>query len=203
MEDKEFKEPNFTINKVYTRTGDSGDTSLVGGQRLPKDHIRIEAYGEVDELIAVIGGCREEARNYLKQSSDASVLVDSLHRVQHELFNLGSSLATLNEDLSNNMPKITEKQIDALEADIDTANESLSTLHSFVLPGGNSVNIWLHIARNVCRRAERRCVTLQRANAIDENALKYLNRLSDALFVWSRWVNHILKNDEELWNPNI
>ena len=196
MDEKEFKKPNFTINKVYTRTGDTGDTSLVGGQRLPKDHIRIEAYGEVDELIAVIGGCREEIRKNIKQSDELTWLFDTLFRVQHELFNLGSSLATLDDDMSENMPRILDEHVASLEADIDKVNDALPSLHSFVLPGGNGVNIWLHVARNVCRRAERRCVTLERANAIDENA-------SDALFVWSRWVNTILGDSEEMWNPNI
>ena len=153
-------------------------------------------------MIAVIGGCREQLRNELKQYGELNWLFDILLRIQHELFNLGSSLATLNEDMSSNMPRITDKNVKNLEKDIDYANESLTSLNSFILPGGNNLNIWLHFARTICRRAERRCVTLERTNAVDKNAIKYLNRLSDALFVWGRWANSILKIEEEIWKPN-
>ena len=153
-------------------------------------------------MIAVIGGCREQLRNELKQYGELNWLFDILLRIQHELFNLGSSLATLNEDMSSNMPRITDKNVKNLEKDIDYANESLTSLNSFILPGGNNLNIWLHFARTICRRAERRCVTLERTNAVDKNAIKYLNRLSDALFVWGRWANSILKIEEQVWKPN-
>tara|TARA_X000001036_G_scaffold253628_1_gene236057 strand:- start:6973 stop:7596 length:624 start_codon:yes stop_codon:yes gene_type:complete len=202
MSNKKFKEPNITINKVYTRTGDSGDTSLVGGQRLPKDDIRIEAYGEVDELNAIIGGCKHEIDSKINQYSALKSVSKILYRIQHQLFNIGTTLATLPEDLNDDMPCIKEEDIVQLEKEMDDFNQNLPTLKSFVLPGGSSINIWLHKARTICRKTERRCVKLSKICDLDSNVISYLNRLSDALFVWSRWANHIEGCKENLWNPN-
>jgi cob(I)alamin adenosyltransferase len=190
-----FDKPRLAINRVYTRRGDSGQTSLAGGQRLPKNDLRIEAYGTVDELNGFIGLARESAR-------ELPDLDRILRRVQHELFNLGSILATLPEDVHPKQARITAAESEQLEREIDRMNEGLPPLRSFVLPGGSRLNAELHICRTVCRRAERVCVSLAATAEVDEAILKYLNRLSDALFVWSRWANHQLGIAETLWEPN-
>jgi cob(I)alamin adenosyltransferase len=194
-----FDQPRLAINRVYTRRGDTGQTSLAGGQRLPKNDLRIEAYGTVDELNSFIGLARESAR-------ELPELDRILLRVQHELFNLGSILATLPEDVHPKQARITAAESEQLEREIDRMNEGLPPLRSFVLPGSSRINAELHICRTVCRRAERVCVALGLADAataaVDESILKYLNRLSDALFVWSRWANHQLGVPETLWEPN-
>ncbi len=196
MPDKnKFDEPRLAINRVYTRRGDSGQTSLAGGQRLAKDNPRIEAYGTVDELNSFIGLARETAK-------ELPELDRILRRVQHELFNLGSILATLPEDVHPHQARITGAESEQLEREIDRMNEGLPALRSFVLPGGSRLNAELHICRTVCRRAERVCVSLAAVSQVDEAILKYLNRLSDALFVWSRWANHQLGVAEILWEPN-
>ncbi len=202
MSKKEFHDPKITINKVYTKSGDSGTTGLVGGQRIPKDDVRIEAYGDVDELNATIGGCIEAIRPYTGERTELVKIMEKLLRIQHELFNTGTILATLPEDISSTLPRIKEENILQLEDEMDELNDELSILRSFVLPGGSKANIWFHMARNICRRAERRCITLNGRAEIDPLVIKYLNRLSDALFVYSRWVNHILGCKEITWNPN-
>jgi cob(I)alamin adenosyltransferase len=190
-----FDDPRMAINRVYTRRGDSGQTSLAGGQRVPKNNPRIEAYGTVDELNSFIGLARESAR-------ELPELDLILRRVQHELFNLGSILATLPADVHAKQARITAAESDQLEREIDRMNEGLPALRSFVLPGGSRLNAELHICRTICRRAERKCVTLSETEAIDEASLKYLNRLSDAFFVWSRWASHRMGVPETLWEPN-
>jgi cob(I)alamin adenosyltransferase len=202
-EKKKFKYPEITISKVYTKTGDAGETGLVGGQRVPKDHVRIEAYGEVDELNATIGGCREAIRDHLDGHGELKDVFDILHRIQHELFNTGTILATMPEDITPNLPCVTDEDIQRLEDEMDRFNHDLPTLHSFVLSGGSKANIWFHMARNICRRAERRSITLSREHGLDPLVIKYLNRLSDALFVYSRWVNHAIGCTEVTWDPNI
>lgn len=187
-----FHQPRVAINRVYTKRGDTGQTSLAGGQRLPKNDPRIEAYGTVDELNSVIGLARESARNLPE-------LFRSLGRVQHDLFNLGSLLATLPEDIHPKQARITEAECEQLEHEIDLMNEELAPLRSFVLPGGSRLNAELHICRTVCRRAERRCLSM---SPPDLMAVKYLNRLGDALFVWSRWASHKSGTPETLWDPN-
>lgn len=197
-----FNEPRITLNRIYTRMGDGGETRLVGGQRVAKDDARIECYGTVDELNALIGAARvttEEASGTCPPLSD---LARTLKRVQHELFNLGSILATLPEDVHPKQPRITGAEVTKLERAIDSANEELRPLKSFVLPGGSRLDAQLHICRTVCRRAERLLVRLAREQSVPEEALQYLNRLGDALFVWSRWVNHVLGAQETLWEPN-
>src|ERR1700689_1969309 len=190
-----FDQPKLAINRVYTRRGDAGQTSLAGGQRLPKNDPRIEAYGTVDELNSFIGLARESARELRE-------LDHILLRVQHELFNLGSILATMPEDVHPKQARITSGDSEQLEREIDRMNEELPPLRSFVLPGGSRLNAELHICRTVCRRAERVCVALAAQSDVDEAGLKYLNRLSDALFVWSRWASHRLGAPETLWEPN-
>lgn len=190
-----FDKPRLAINRVYTRAGDTGLTSLAGGQRLPKNDIRIEAYGTVDELNSFTGIARESC-------TELPELAAILRRVQHELFNLGSILATLPEDVHPKQARITTADAEQLEHEIDEMNEHLPPLRSFVLPGGCRLNAELHICRTICRRAERICVGLAAAGNCDEVNIKYLNRLSDAFFVWSRWASHKLGAPETLWEPN-
>ena len=188
------------MNKIYTRSGDSGKTRLIGSKEQFKDDVRIEAYGTVDELNAEIGLCRELIIEIGNKKFDA--IIQTLKSIQNELFDLGTQLATAESDNSRDLPKLSKDAIVKLESEIDTANESLSELTSFVLPGGSVVNAHFHIARNICRRAERRVVTLSRKEKVDAVNLQYLNRLSDALFVWSRWISIVLVNEEHLWTPN-
>ncbi len=198
-----FDNPRLAINRVYTRRGDRGETGLVGGQRVPKDGLRIEAYGTVDELNAFTGAARVSTEELIaKGSSDLQPLAVILLRVQHELFNLGSILATLPADVHPKQARVTDAEIVQLEADMDRMNEPLPPLRSFVLPGGSRLNADLHICRTVCRRAERIAVALAREQEIPEEAVRYLNRLSDAFFVWSRWASHATGTAETLWEPN-
>ena len=190
-----FDKPRLAINRVYTRAGDTGLTSLAGGQRLPKNDARIEAYGTVDELNSFVGLARESC-------TELPELAKILRRVQHELFNLGSILATLPEDVHPKQARITAADAEQLEREIDEMNEHLPPLRSFVLPGGCRLNAELHICRTICRRAERICVGLAAQGNCDEVNIKYLNRLSDAFFVWSRWASHKLGAPETLWEPN-
>ena len=200
MTDKKTKLPKIRINKVYTRTGDSGKTRLIGGKELWKDNARVEAYGTVDELNAAIGLCRE----FLKETGNEKFrsLIRLLKSVQNELFNLGTQLAMDEGHDSINLPQLSDDAILKLESEIDTANEPLLELTSFVLPGGSVINAQFHIARNVCRRAERRVVSLAKKENVDSDNIRYLNRLSDALFVWSRWVSKIIGDEENIWKPN-
>ena len=171
---------------------------MAGGQRVPKDSPRIESYGTVDELNSFIGMAMVTASDQPKLSP----LVEILRRVQHELFNLGSILATRPEDVHPKQPRVTQAEIDQLEREIDRMNEVLGPLRSFVLPGGTRLNTELRAARTICRRAERLVIALSRTESVPPEAVRYLNRLSDALFVWSRWVNHTVGVPEVLWQPN-
>lgn len=197
-----FSDPRIALNRIYTKGGDKGETALAGGQRVPKDSERIEAYGTVDELNAFIGlacvTCGEESAGKPRLGR----LLDILRRVQHELFNLGSQLSTLPQDLHPKQARITPAEIEQLEREIDVMNAELDPLRSFVLPGGTRLNAELHAARTICRRAERLTVALARVHETPPEAVQYLNRLSDALFVWSRWANHVLGAPEVLWEPN-
>lgn len=197
MSDDPFEKPRLAINRVYTRQGDRGETALAGGQRVRKDGPRIAAYGTVDELNAFVGAARVTA-----DELRLAELSDILLRVQHELFNLGSILATLPEDVHPKQARITDVEVSRLEAEMDRMNEGLPPLRSFVLPGGSRLNAELHICRTVCRRAERECVALARVEDVPPEAVRYLNRLSDALFVWSRWASHAAGVPETLWEPN-
>lgn len=193
-----FDDPNVVITRVYTRTGDAGQTRLVGGQAIRKDDLRIECYGTVDELNAHVGGARLACLE-LKLSE----LAHDLLRVQHALFNLGSLLATLPADLHPKQPRVTADDVTWLEARMDACNKTLPILKSFVLPGGNAANIALHHARTVCRRAERLCVQLAAREEADPAIVRYLNRLSDAFFVWSRAAAQDAGDEEVLWQPNL
>ena len=196
--EKPFEKPRLAINRVYTRRGDAGQTHLAGGQRIGKDSRRIEAYGTVDELNSWMGLARATAAE-----SGLAELTAILIRVQHELFNLGSLLATLPEDLHPRQARVTEEDVKRLEEEIDRMNAAVDPLRSFVLPGGSRLNAELHVARTVCRRAERECVALSREEPVPPEAMKYLNRLSDALFVWSRWASFVTQTPETLWEPNL
>ena len=202
MEDKPFNEPRLALNRIYTKRGDTGETSLAGGQRVAKDSLRIESYGTIDELNAFIGAACLSADELIPRNPRFSLLSVILRRVQHELFNLGSILATKAEDVHPKQARITETEVRRLETEIDAMNDELVPLRSFVLPGGSRLNVDLHICRTICRRAERILVALAREEEIPPEAVRYINRLSDALFVFSRWANHILPAPEILWEPN-
>ena len=178
------------LSRIYTKTGDSGETSLGDGQRLAKDAPRVEAYGTVDELNAVFGllcstGCEPPER-------------ELLHIIQNDLFDVGADLCV--PDLDSPGLRIVESQVIRLEQAIDRLNERLEPLRSFILPGGTLASAWLHMARTVCRRAERLVVTLGRVEAINPQVLIYLNRLSDLLFVLGRIANRD-GQDDVLWVP--
>lgn len=198
-----FDEPRIVLNRIYTRGGDTGQTSLAGGQRVRKDSLRIECYGTVDELNSFLGMACLSAAELASQYPNLDTLARILRRVQHELFNLGSILATLPKDVHPRQPRITSAEITQLEHEIDQMNEPLPALRSFVLPGGSRLNTELHVCRTICRRAERIAVALAHEEEVDPQIIRYLNRLSDAFFVWSRWANHIMKIEEVLWQPNL
>jgi len=200
--EKIFDDPHLALNRIYTKRGDKGETSLVGGQRVPKDALRIEAYGTVDELNALMGVVSMSCQEQIGQDPRVGLLAGMVRRVQHELFNLGSILATKPEDVHPKQARVTSAEIEQLEREIDAMNEDLPALRSFVLPGGTRLNAELHVARTVCRRAERLLVSLAREESMPPESIQYLNRLSDALFVWSRWANFVLRVPEVLWDPN-
>ena len=163
MNDKTFNEPRIALSRIYTRAGDGGDTRLVGGQRVPKDDARIDCFGVVDELNAFLGLARTTVEELAPQVPALAPFAATLQRVQHELFNLGSILATLPEDVHPKQPRITAAEAQRLEREIDQANESLASLRSFVLPGGSRLDAELHVCRTICRRAERLLVSLDAA----------------------------------------
>jgi cob(I)alamin adenosyltransferase len=202
-DEKRFNEPQrVVLSKIYTRGGDQGQTSLVGGQRVSKNALRIESYGTVDELNSFVGLARTTVEESATRHPEFAAFAVILKRIQHELFNLGSILATLPADVHPKQPQITDAEISRLEKEIDEANQQLPLLRSFVLPGGSRMEAELHICRTVCRRAERLLVSLSGEESVPLEAIRYLNRLSDAFFVWSRWVNAILGRAEVLWEPN-
>ncbi|MGB9457858.1 MAG: cob(I)yrinic acid a,c-diamide adenosyltransferase [Bryobacteraceae bacterium] len=202
MSKEQFDPPHLTISRVYTRGGDEGETALAGGQRVAKDGPRIEAYGTVDELNAFVGAARATAEALVDRDGRAWTLVPVLLRIQHELFNLGSILATLPEDVHPRQPRVTGEEVTRLETEMDRINHDMAPLRSFVLPGSGRLNSDLHLCRVVCRRAERAVVALARIESVPPEAIRYLNRLSDVFFVWSRWATHITGDPETLWDPN-
>jgi cob(I)alamin adenosyltransferase len=187
------------ITKVYTRTGDGGDTGLVGNRRVPKDSLRIEAYGTVDELNAVIGVARALNKKFSRQIAANIRVEKELKKIQNDLFVGGSDLATRVEDRWDNMRLIEQRHIDELETLMDDLEKELKPLKEFILPGGGLVAAQLHQARTVCRRAERVCVSLRREEPVGDFIIPYLNRLSDALFVLARWISHSEGEAEVLW----
>jgi len=195
--------------RIYTRTGDDGTTGLVGGQRIAKTDLRIDAYGTVDELSSVIGLARaaladlqrtRPVQDLARAGTTARTLDAWLAWTQDTLFNLGTDLATLPKDRWEGMPLVTADDARALERAIDAAQAELAPLDTFIHPGGSFAGAFLHQARTVARRAERRLVDLRAREPIGDEAVRYLNRLSDALFVWSRWINHALDQPEHQWN---
>jgi cob(I)alamin adenosyltransferase len=184
---------------IYTRGGDQGQTGLRGGQRISKHDTRVEAYGTVDELNACIGLAREVARRAEPQVLALSALATALLGVQHRLFAIGSELASLPADLPPDGPAVGAQDVAALEQEMDRCSAELAPLSSFVLPGGCELNAVLHLARTVCRRAERRCVAVVQGGRVEPLVLVYLNRLSDALFVWARWASAKLGAGETPW----
>jgi cob(I)alamin adenosyltransferase len=179
------------LNKIYTRTGDSGKTSLVNGMRVPKHARRPSAFGDIDEVNSVIGLAR-------LQTSKIKNADEMLARVQNDLFDLGADIATPQTD--KRALRITAEQVNRLEAEIDAMNAELEPLNSFILPGGSAASTWLHLARTVARRAERHMTELAAKEVVNIDAMRYINRLSDHLFVLARRLN---KNGETdvLWRP--
>jgi cob(I)alamin adenosyltransferase len=202
MTDRAFDNPRLAINRVYTRQGDRGETALAGGQRVPKDGPRIAAYGTVDELNSFVGVARATIAETAEDAAELMELGAILLRVQHELFNLGSILATLPEDVHPRQARVTDADVEQLEHEMDAMGAELPRLRSFVLPGGCRLNAELHVCRTVCRRAERELIALSREESVPPETVRYLNRLSDALFVWSRWASHTTGAPETLWEPN-
>ena len=191
------------ITKVYTRTGDKGFTKLVGGKKVPKDAARIEAYGTIDELNAVLGLARV-FNDELKERRPAAQRLDEIfRRLQNELFDLGSELATPPDFSYEGMFRVGESEVKALEWLIDDCQKDLEPLNSFILPGGGKVGGFLHQARTVCRRAEREILRLSQEETIGEWPLKYVNRLSDLFFVLSRWASKQLGEPEYLWERGL
>ena len=179
------------LNKIYTKTGDGGDTALGNGERVLKDSLRVSAYGNVDELNASIGVVTLYATMDLK---------GKLKNIQNDLFDLGADLCVPVSEKNNNRLRLSRGQIEILEAEIDEMNNELKPLNSFILPGGCESATFLHLARTICRRAERSVVSLRSKEKINDNTLVYLNRLSDWLFVASR-VENQENSTEVLWSP--
>lgn len=177
--------------KIYTKTGDKGETGLMGGKRLGKDSLRIRAYGEIDELNAFLGICRSQ--------NSHQEIEPMLHQLQRELFDLGADLATP-LDSKVPVPRVTENQVTTLEQWIDSMDKELKPLKNFILPGGCPLAAGLHAARTICRRAERAIVALQKVEAIGEQVVKYVNRMSDLLFMMARYANKLENAHEERWN---
>jgi cob(I)alamin adenosyltransferase len=187
------------IHKVYTRRGDEGLTDLVGGERVPKDSLRIESYGTVDELQSVLGMLRAALAEPGHQAELRRELVGHLHRVQQDLFDLGSTLATPPLHLDRVKNPITGERIAWLEETMDRWNEELPPLRSFVLSGGGRFSALGHVARTVCRRCERIVLRLSREEEVPAEVLRYLNRLSDFLFVLARHLARAFDEEEPLW----
>lgn len=186
------------IHKVYTRTGDEGMTDLVGGERVAKDSLRIESYGTVDELQSVLGMLRA-ALAESGNGKNADEVVGHIHRVQQDLFDLGSTLATPPRHADRIKSPITAERIGWLEETMDRWNQELQPLRSFVLSGGGRFSALGHVARTVCRRCERIVLRLAREEEVPAEVLRYLNRLSDFLFVLARHLALVFGEDEPLW----
>lgn len=185
------------ITKVYTRGGDGGQTSLVGGERVAKASRRVEAYGTVDELLTFLGSAAEA----LRDKGDLAALRGQILRLQNELFDLGSRLATPEDKARQSSPAVSAGDVTRLEEEMDAMNEDLPALSSFILPGGGEASARLHLARTVCRRAEREVLRLAQNEDLEEQTVPYLNRLSDWLFVAARHVARLEAVEETLWRP--
>lgn len=181
--------------KIYTKKGDTGTTSLIGGTKVPKHHIRIESYGTIDELNSWIGLIRDQQID----DHHKEVLIE----IQDRLFTIGSSLASDPERSKMKIPDLKEEDVTKLEKEMDAMDEKLPEMRSFVLPGGQTTISYIHISRCVCRRAERLATHLAETSFVDPLVIKYLNRLSDYLFVLSRMLTQELKANEIPWKPRI
>jgi len=183
--------------KIYTKTGDKGSTSLIGGVRVPKNHIRIESYGTVDELNSYLGMITDSAQN--------EQITEWIREIQDRLFTVGSVLATNpTKEVKMKLPDVHDADVTWLEQRIDQMNETLPEMRSFILPGGNLAGSICHVARCVCRRAERLCVEMQhQEEPVPELIIQYLNRLSDFLFVMARYIGHINGAQEIPWRARI
>ncbi len=191
------------ITKVYTRTGDAGKTRLAGGQQVWKDSLRVDAYGTIDELNASVGVVRVMNAESGDRHMHAQQLEDELRWVQNKLFDVGSILATAPGQTFKNMPQVAANDVVRLERLIDRCQKDLEPLKEFILPGGGKVSGFLHQARTVCRRAERLCVALSRAEPVDPTIVTFVNRLSDTLFVLARWVAKTQGEPEFLWERDV
>jgi cob(I)alamin adenosyltransferase len=183
--------------KIYTKTGDLGKTSLIGGTKVSKSNIRIETYGTIDELNSYVGlvndHCNDDhSKNILKE-------------IQDRLFTIGSSLACdPDKEIKMSIPDLTESDVELLEKEMDAMNEKLPEMKHFILPGGHVAVSTTHITRCICRRAERWCVNMQEQNLfVEPLIIKYLNRLSDYLFVLARYIGHLLQVNEIAWKPRL
>jgi cob(I)alamin adenosyltransferase len=177
------------LTRIYTKGGDKGQTSLGRGERVAKHDPRVEAYGTVDETNSVIGLARATADRTLKNDAHRRHVDDMLMRIQNDLFDLGADLCTVKAKRGQPALRIVSEQTARLEHEIDAMNAELSPLNSFILPGGSEASAWLHLARTVARRAERRMTQLAAKQAVNPEAIKYINRLSDHLFVLARRLN--------------
>jgi cob(I)alamin adenosyltransferase len=193
----------ISITRVYTRTGDKGETGLVGGARVPKDSPRIEAYGTMDELNAIVGIVRTFNEERLSDGEHHRWLDDVLKKIQNQLFDLGSELATPPGAAYEGMFRFTEAEVKGLEELMDHCQKDLEPLKSFTLPGGGRINAFMHQARTVCRRFERQVLRLSRVEPVNEWDLKYVNRLSDTFFVLGRWVAKHMGEKEYLWERGL
>jgi cob(I)alamin adenosyltransferase len=191
------------INRVYTRTGDRGETALVGGKRVPKESLRIEAYGTIDELNSIVGLARVFNEESLDAGEAHRFLDEVLCQLQDELFDLGSELATPPEFFQQGMYRVGGGEVARLENLMDKCQKDLEPLKSFILPGGGRVGAYLHQCRTVCRRAERDILRLSREEEIKPEVIKYVNRLSDLFFVLSRWIAKQTGEQEYLWQRGL
>lgn len=184
--------------RIYTRTGDKGTTALIGGVRVPKNNVRIEAYGTVDELNSWLGVVSSD-------SEISNTILEKIIEIQDRLFTLGSLLACApDKEIKMPLPQLSDEDIKNLETWIDNLEEQLPPLKSFVLPGGSQLSSFIHVARCVCRRAERICVDMQENNEpVPALAIQYLNRLSDFLFVLARYVLHQQGGEDRAWQPRV
>ena len=181
--------------KIYTKTGDKGETSLIGGVRVPKYHLRIESYGTVDELNSYLG--------LIADTNKSAEMNKVLHEIQDRLFTIGSVLASDPEKSKMKIPDVHESDIEFLESHIDKMDDQLPQLKSFILPGGNIVASHCHVARCICRRAERLVVHLSSETEVPDVIIRYLNRLSDYLFTLARFVVHEAGDNEIPWKPRM
>ena len=193
----------ISITRVYTRTGDKGATSLVGGKRVPKDSPRIVAYGTIDELNSVLGLARVFNEERLAEGDKHRWVDEVFRRLQNQLFDLGSELATPEDAVYEGMFRIGDADVKELGQLMDRCQKDLEPLKSFILPGGGRISGLLHLCRTVCRRAEREILALSRVEPIGEAPLRYVNRLSDLFFVLSRWVGKHLGEREYLWERGL